>query len=71
MTGVPLKLKSFQWETTFTYATNDNKVLSLHPDVPSYELTAARWANAYIYAMENQPYGVIVGQAQKRTPTDV
>ena len=62
------KVKSFQWETTFTYATNDNKVLSLHPDVPSYELTAARWANAYIYAMENQPYGVIVGQAQKRTP---
>ena len=68
VTGVPLKIKSFQWETTFTYATNDNKVLSLHPDVPSYELTAARWANAYIYAMENQPYGVIVGQAQKRTP---
>ena len=53
---------------TLTYATNDNKVLELHPDVPSYELTAARWANAYIYAMEGQPYGVIVGQAQKRTP---
>lgn len=66
-TAIPVSVKSFEWETTVTYATNDNRVLSLHPDVPSYELTAARWANAYIYAMEGQPYGVIVGQAQKRT----
>lgn len=65
-TAIPVSTKGFEWSTTVTYATNDNKVLSLHPDVPSYELTAARWANAYIYAMENQPYGVIVGQAQAR-----
>ncbi len=68
VSGTPLKTKSVSWEMTFTYATNDNKVLELHPDVPSYELTAARWANAYIYAMEGEEYGVIVGQAQKRTP---
>lgn len=67
-TAIPVSTRSFEWETTITYATNDNRVMSLHPDVPAYELTAARWANAYIYAMENQPYGVIVGQAQKRTP---
>ena len=30
VTGVPLKIKSFQWETTFTYATNENKVLLLY-----------------------------------------
>lgn len=65
-TAVPVRTKAFEWETTITYATNDNRVLSLHPDVSSYELTAARWANAYIYAMEGQPYGVIVGRAQKR-----
>lgn len=68
VTGTPVKSRSFSWETTFTYATNENEVLELHPDVPSYELTAARWANAYIYAMEGQPYGVIVGQAIARTP---
>lgn len=68
VTGTPVKSRSFTWETTFTYATNENEVLELHPDVPSYELTAARWANAYIYAMEGQPYGVIVGQAIARTP---
>lgn len=67
LSGTPVETKDFSWETTLTYATNDNKVLELHPEVPSYELTAARWANAYIYAMEGQPYGVIVGQAQKRT----
>lgn len=68
VTATPVKSRSFTWETTFTYATNENEVLELHPDVPSYELTAARWANAYIYAMEGQPYGVIVGQAIARTP---
>lgn len=68
VTGTPVKSRSFSWETTFTYATNENEVLELHPDVSSYELTAARWANAYIYAMEGQPYGVIVGQAIARTP---
>lgn len=68
VSGTPIKTRSFQWETTFTYATNENEVLELHPDVPSYELTAARWANAYIYAMEGEPYGVIVGQAIARTP---
>ncbi len=66
-TAIPVSTRSFEWETTVTYATNDNRVMSLHQDVPSYELTAARWANAYIYAMEGEPYGVIVGQAQKRT----
>lgn len=67
VSATPVKTRSVTWETTVTYATNDNKVLELHPDVPSYELTAARWANAYIYAMEGKPYGMIVGQAIART----
>jgi hypothetical protein len=56
------------WNTSFTYSRNENMVISLHPDVQTYTLSEARWANAEIQARENQPYGVIVGPAVQRSP---
>ncbi|MDD6151779.1 MAG: SusC/RagA family TonB-linked outer membrane protein [Bacteroidales bacterium] len=66
--ATPVKTGSLQWDLTATYSHNENMVISLHEQVENYELAAARWANAYIYAMEGQPYGAIVGKKILRAP---
>ena len=68
LTVVPVQTKDFEWSSTVNLAKNINKVVSLHEDVADYELSAARWANAFIYASEGQAYGNIVGRAFKRDP---
>lgn len=66
--ATPVNTRGFSWNTTVTFSRNKNQVLELHESVPNYELTIARWAGAAIYAMENEPYGVILGKAIKRNP---
>lgn len=65
---VPVQTKNFEWESTINLAKNKNNVKSLHKEVKDYQLAAARWGNAFIYASEGQPYGVIVGPGFKRDP---
>ena len=67
-TAIPVQTRDFEWSSTINLAKNNNKVVSLHEDVADYELSAARWANAFIYASEGQAYGNIVGRAFKRDP---
>lgn len=69
LTFVPVRGKGFEWSTTFNLAKNENEVVSLHEEIENYELSAARWAGAAIYASEKSPYGVIMGKAFKRTAT--
>lgn len=64
---VPVKTKNFTWDANINFAKNYNEVVKLHEDVKDFELAAARWANAFIYASEGQPYGVIVGKKLNRT----
>ena len=67
-TAIPVQTKDFEWSTTVNLAKNTNKVVSLHEDVADYELSAARSANAFIYASEGQAYGNIVGRGFNRDP---
>lgn len=66
--GVPVRAGGFEWEINGTYSHNVNMVKSLHEMVPDYELAAARWANAFIYARAGEPYGAIVGRKILRAP---
>lgn len=66
LNAVPVKTRNFSWDTNVNFAKNKNEVVKLHEDVQDYELASARWANAYIYASEGQPYGVIVGKKMSR-----
>lgn len=66
LSGVPVKTRDFSWDTNVNFAKNINKVEELYEDVKDYELAAARWANAFIYASEGQAYGAIVGKKMKR-----
>ena len=68
LTGIPVRTKDFEWSSTVNLSKIVNKVEELHPDAKNYELAAARWANASIYAMEGENYGVIVGKKFKRDP---
>ena len=64
---VPVKTINFTWDANINFAKNYNEVVKLHDEVKDFELAAARWANASIYASEGQPYGVIVGKKLQRT----
>ena len=66
--AVPVKSNGFEWDITATYSHNVNMVKSLHEQVPDYELAAARWANAFIYARAGEPYGAIIGKKILRAP---
>ncbi|WP_335964823.1 SusC/RagA family TonB-linked outer membrane protein [Galbibacter sp. PAP.153] len=62
----PVETRDFHWDATLTYANNNNEVVALHPDIKTYTLAEARWLDTYIYAMEGENYGVIVGKPFKR-----
>lgn len=66
LSGIPIKTKDFDWNMRLNIAKNNNKVVSLNPLVKEYQLAAARWGNAFIYATEGEAYGVIVGKGFKR-----
>jgi TonB-linked SusC/RagA family outer membrane protein len=68
LSTIPVQTKSFEWKATVNLAKNVNKVEELHPEVKNYELAAARWAGASIYATEGEAYGVIVGKKFSRDP---
>lgn len=67
ISATPVKSKNFNWQSTINFAKNINEVVKLHEEVKDYELSAARWANAFIYAQEGEAYGSIVGPKLKRT----
>jgi TonB-linked SusC/RagA family outer membrane protein len=68
LSGKPVQTKNFTWSSALNLAKNTNQVVELHPESPNYELASARWAQASIYAMEGEAYGVIVGQKFARDP---
>lgn len=68
ITGSLVKTNDFEWSSTVNVAKNVNQVVKLHPESPNYEIAAARWANASIYAYEGEAYGVIVGKGFARDP---
>ena len=63
---IPVQTRDFTWEGNLNFSRNINLVKTLHEEVKEYQLAVARWANAYVYASEGQPYGVIVGPAFAR-----
>lgn len=59
LTVVPVRSANFQWTSTFNFARNRNKVVSLYPGLDTYVL-GTFWS-ASLEARVGQPYGAIVG----------
>ncbi|MEN7546273.1 SusC/RagA family TonB-linked outer membrane protein [Rapidithrix thailandica] len=53
--------KNIDWELSFNFAKNTNKVVKLLEGVKTHELSRATWVSAYIQANEGERYGQIVG----------
>lgn len=61
VTGIPVKTKDFEWTMNVNLSKLENKVKELHPDVDTYELSAARWAGASVVARVGERFGAIMG----------
>jgi hypothetical protein len=57
---VPVKTSSFQWELSFNFSKNVNKVLSLYPGIDNLQLGSFQ-GGITINATVGQPYGIIQG----------
>lgn len=56
----PVKTSDFNWEINWNFTQNENKVVKLHEDAKTLQLTNAPF-RARLLAIEGQPYGQIYG----------
>ncbi len=66
--GTPVVQNDFRWETTFTWAKNDNKVVSLAEGVEGLEISNGDFWGVSLYARTGEPLGQLVGSAYQRDP---
>jgi hypothetical protein len=69
LSGTPIKTKDFEWGIDLNFSKNKNSILSLHPEINTYTISEARWANAAIVAQVGGQYGTIIGKDFKKTPS--
>ncbi len=55
----PIQTNNFEWNATFNYSTNANKVVSLYPGLTTIVLNSSWYQN--VEARVGQPYGTLFG----------
>jgi len=60
----PVKTRNFTWDATINWSKNQNKVLSLYNNQPSYTI-ASYGFNTQLVAEAGKPYGIIRGSDYK------
>jgi TonB-linked SusC/RagA family outer membrane protein len=60
ITGAPIRTKQFNWDVTFNFAANRNKILSLDPDIKQVALGSGFNRSATPIVIEGQSYGDLV-----------
>ena len=63
----PIKKGDFQWDLSFNFTKNINKVIALSDQLDIYEMENARYADAIIGAKEGEALGLIMGAKFERT----
>ncbi|MFT4204789.1 MAG: SusC/RagA family TonB-linked outer membrane protein [Chitinophagaceae bacterium] len=66
LTGKPIRSTNFQWNSSFNFAYNKNRVDKLTEGLDLIQLGNSTSGGAYIDNMLGQPYGVIVGTRMAR-----
>lgn len=65
--GKPLEAAAIQWETGVTYASNKNKVIRLHEELPVFQYGPYGFSSSYAMKLkEGGSFGDIYGKAFKR-----
>lgn len=71
---VPVETKDWRWDVDFTYTRNDNKIVSLHPDVTNYIVLdgSADYGNYRIasVAKVGGSYGLLMTDSKKALDED-
>jgi hypothetical protein len=69
LTVIPYQSTNVQWTSTFNYARNRSKVVSLYPGVNTIIVPPSPttgWWYVSVEARQGQPYGALVGNAYQR-----
>jgi TonB-linked SusC/RagA family outer membrane protein len=62
LTVIPLQMRNgFQWTSTFNFAKNASRVVTLYPGVAAVNLTNGSTWGVTVQAREGQPYGALFG----------
>jgi iron complex outermembrane receptor protein len=59
LTANPIRGRNFNWNATFNFTRNRNKIIELYPGVPSKELELAFGADVVAKAIEGEEYGIV------------
>jgi hypothetical protein len=65
-TVVPIRKQDFEWDLSFNFAKNKNKVISLIEGSTELVFEESRTRTTFIKHVVGQPYGVITGVVQKQ-----
>lgn len=61
LTGKPVRTQNFNWNVTYNFSYNQNKVVKLAEGLTSIQLASSVNNYAYLNNIEGQPFGTIVG----------
>ena len=64
----PIETGDFRWESTITWAKNNNEVVELAEGVDGLELSVGDFWGVQSYARVGEPYGQLYGTAYDRAP---
>jgi hypothetical protein len=64
----PIEAGNFRWESTVTWAKNNNEVVELADGVDGLELSVGDFWGVQSYARVGEPYGQLYGSAYDRAP---
>jgi hypothetical protein len=64
--GTPFKTKSFSWNTSFNFAYNQSKVISLYQNLTTLRVDQSRYGTSFVDQIVGMPYGQITGFDYKR-----
>jgi iron complex outermembrane receptor protein len=59
LTASPVRNKNFNWNSSFNFTRNRNKIIKLYPGVTSKELELAFGADVVAKAIEGEEYGIV------------
>jgi TonB-linked SusC/RagA family outer membrane protein len=68
LTGTPIRKSEFSWDVSFNIARNVNEVVSLIEGNDILNVEEPRTRTVFIQHRTGQPFGVIAGWVQKRSP---
>lgn len=69
LNGTAVTSRDFSWDISANFSKNKNKVVSISPGVTSFTINGDTFGGVAPSAVVGQPFGVILGSKQQRSPS--